>query len=148
MQVDIVGRVNNLQLPRTQPYIPLYECLVNSIEAMASLPSGSKHRIDVNVEHDVRQQSFKGIDDAASSIQNIKITDTGVGFNETNFQAFFLSDSTNKVSNGNKGIGRFTWLKVFEKASIISTYLDDREWVQRSFDFLGVSGILCKRFFV
>ncbi|PRC94335.1 ATP-binding protein [Solimicrobium silvestre] len=136
MQVDIVGRINNLQLPRTQPYIPLFECLVNSIEAMANLPDSSPRRIDVNIEHDIRQQGFKGIEDAASSIQNITITDTGVGFNDANYQAFFLSDSTNKVSNGNKGIGRFTWLKVFEKASVFSTYSDDTEWFQRSFDFL------------
>ena len=34
MQVDIIGRVNNLQLPITQPYIPLLECLVNSIESI------------------------------------------------------------------------------------------------------------------
>ncbi|MBC3936736.1 ATP-binding protein [Undibacterium sp. CY7W] len=136
MQVDIVGRINNLQLPRTQPYIPLFECLVNSIEAMANLANSNLRRIDVHIEHDVRQQGLKGIEDAASSIQNITVTDTGVGFNDANFQAFFLSDSTNKVSNGNKGIGRFTWLKVFEKASIVSTYTDGVEWHQRSFDFL------------
>ena len=34
MQVDIVGRIRNLQLPVTQPLIPLFECLVNSIEAI------------------------------------------------------------------------------------------------------------------
>jgi hypothetical protein len=136
MLVDIVGRINNLQLPRTQPYIPLFECLVNSIEAMEHLAASSERRIDVNIEHDIRQQGLKGIEDAASSIQNISISDTGVGFDDTNFQAFFLSDSTNKVSNGNKGIGRFTWLKVFEKASVRSTYLDGADWYQRSFDFL------------
>lgn len=73
MQVDIVGRINNLQLPRTQPYIPLFECLVNSIEAMAHLPSSNLRRIDVHIEHDVRQQGLKGIEDAASSIQNITV---------------------------------------------------------------------------
>jgi hypothetical protein len=34
MQVDIIGRIRNLQLPVTQPLIPLFECLVNSIEAI------------------------------------------------------------------------------------------------------------------
>ncbi|MQR02325.1 Shedu immune nuclease family protein [Glaciimonas soli] len=142
MQVDIVGRINNLQLPRTQPYIPIFECLVNSIEAMVDLPKTYPSRIDVTIDHDVRQHNIHGVDDVASSIQNITVTDTGIGFNDQNYQAFFLSDSTNKVARGNKGIGRFTWLKVFENARVESNYLDGDEWSQREFDFLKTkSGI-------
>lgn len=63
MQVDIVGRVNNLQLPITQPYIPLFECLVNSIESIedAKVTNG---RIDIHVERDTRQGTILSTDEA------------------------------------------------------------------------------------
>lgn len=137
MQVDIVGRVNNLPLPRTQPCIPLFECLVNSIEAMVDRPAGDKGRIDVYIDHDIKQRNLHGLEDVyAYSIQDITVVDGGAGFDDANYQAFSLSDSTNKVSRGNKGIGRFTWLKVFEKARVESSYQDGEAWVQRNFDFI------------
>jgi hypothetical protein len=136
MQVDIVGRINNLQLPRTQPYIPLFECLVNSIEAMVERSSAAKGRIDVYIDHDNRQQNLRSMEDAASSIRDITIVDCGAGFNDTNYHAFSLSDSTNKVARGNKGIGRFTWLKVFDKVKVESSFQDGEAWLQRTFDFL------------
>lgn len=59
MQVDIVGRIRNLQLPVTQPLIPLFECLVNSIEAIedAGISDG---RIDVYLGREPRQAALAG----------------------------------------------------------------------------------------
>lgn len=136
MQVDIVGRVNNLQLPITQPYIPLLECLVNSIESIedAGIKDG---RIDVIFDRDMREQNLPNTDETFHApIQHITITDNGAGFNDTNSRAFFMSDSTRKANRGNKGIGRFTWLKVFEKAGITSTYPQGDGWFTRSFNFV------------
>lgn len=136
MQVDIIGRVNNLQLPITQPYIPLFECLVNSIESIddAKVTNG---RIDIHIERDNRQVTTLTSDDAAHApIRDIIVVDNGGGFNDVNSRAFFLSDSTRKASRGNKGIGRFTWLKVFEKAAIESTYPEGEDWLLRRFDFV------------
>jgi hypothetical protein len=145
MQVDIVGRIRNLQLPVTQPLIPLFECLVNSIEAIedACISDG---RIDVYLEREDRQMELAGNEEAAlAAIRDITVVDNGSGFNDVNVRAFFLSDSTRKVARGNKGIGRFTWLKVFHEAAIDSTYLQDDElWMQRTFKFVvtteGVEG--------
>lgn len=136
MQVDIVGRVNNLQLPITQPYIPLFECLVNSIESIedAKVTDG---RIDVYLERDNRQGVLPDTDEAQfAQIKDITVVDNGAGFNDANARAFFLSDSTRKANRGNKGIGRFTWLKVFEKACIDSVYQDGEAWQQRTFNFV------------
>lgn len=136
MQVDIVGRVNNLQLPTTHPYIPLLECLVNSIESIedAGIKDG---RIDVVFDRDMREQNLPNTDETFHApVQHITITDNGVGFNDTNSRAFFMSDSTRKANRGNKGIGRFTWLKVFEKAEISSTYPEGAGWYTRSFNFV------------
>lgn len=145
MQVDIVGRIRNLQLPVTQPLIPLFECLVNSIEAIED--SGiSDGRIDVYLEREARQIELAGNEEAAlAAIRDITVVDNGSGFNDINVRAFFLSDSTRKVARGNKGIGRFTWLKVFHEAAIDSTYSqDDDLWMRRTFKFVvttdGVEG--------
>jgi hypothetical protein len=143
MQVDIVGRIRNLQLPATQP-IPLFECLVNSIEAIedACISDG---RIDVYLERDVTQMEIATNEEGVlGSIRDITVVDNGSGFNDVNVRAFFLSDSTRKVTRGNKGIGRFTWLKVFNEAAIDSTYSQDDQWMQRTFKFVvtteGVEG--------
>ncbi|QBB72492.1 hypothetical protein ELE36_20150 [Pseudolysobacter antarcticus] len=139
MQVDIVGRIGNLQLPVTQPLIPLFECLVNSIEAIeeAKIANG---QIDVYFERDTAQGIVIGTEDGAlSSIRDVTIVDNGVGFDDGNFRAFFLSDSTRKANRGNKGIGRFTWLKVFTKANVDSTYLDGDVWTCRAFAFVNTT---------
>jgi len=145
MLVDIVGRIRNLQLPLTQPLIPLFECLVNSLESIED--SGRQDgRIDVHFDRVPRQAALPGVEDATlAAIRDATIVDNGAGFNDVNVRAFFLSDSTRKASLGNKGIGRFTWLKVFHRADVDSTYeQDDGLWMQRKFSFMltteGVEG--------
>lgn len=145
MQVDIVGRIRNLQLPVTQPLIPLFECLVNSIESIED--SGIKGgRIDVFFDRDTRQVALAGTEETMSApIRDVTIVDNGAGFNDGNVKAFFLSDSTRKANRGNKGIGRFTWLKVFNEAVIDSTYQQESDsWMRRTFRFVlttdGVEG--------
>jgi hypothetical protein len=145
MQVDIVGRIRNLQLPVTQPLIPLFECLVNSIEAIedAGITDG---RIDVYLEREARQVTLTGNEETTlAAIRDVTIIDNGAGFHDGNVRAFFLSDSTRKATRGNKGIGRFTWLKVFREAAIDSTYVHgDDDWLRRTFQFVvtteGVEG--------
>ncbi len=144
MQVDIVGRIRNLQLPTTQPLIPIFECLVNSIEAIEDCGT-SEGRIDVYFERDTRQATLETDEGPLSPIRDVKVVDNGAGFNDINVKAFFLSDSTRKANRGNKGIGRFTWLKVFNEASVESTYQQDGEsWACRRFKFVmttdGVEG--------
>lgn len=137
MQVDIVGRIRNLQLPVTQPLIPLFECLVNSIEAIED--SGiTDGRIDVYFEREARQVALAGNEETTlASIRDVTVVDNGAGFNDVNVKAFFMSDSTRKANRGNKGIGRFTWLKVFTQAAIESTYpQDDDLWMRRTFRFV------------
>lgn len=136
MQVDIAGRVNNLQLPITQPYIPLLECIVNSIEAIedGDIKDG---KIDILFERDMLEQNLPNMDEAFyPPIIDITVIDNGTGFNDINARTFLMSDSTRKATRGNKGIGRFTWLKVFEKAFVESTYCEGDEWFTRTFDFV------------
>lgn len=136
MQVDIAGRVRNLPLPVTQPLSPVFECIVNSIESLQeTFPSAP--RVDVHLQRDTRQGSLGPKEEAPlGPIISVTVVDNGAGFNDQNANAFFLSDSTRKSQRGNKGIGRFTWLKVFEKAKIESTYIDGGQWHTRRFEFV------------
>jgi hypothetical protein len=80
MQVDIVGRIRNLQLPVTQPLIPLFECLVNSIEAIEDA-GVSNGRIDVYLEREARQVALAGNEETAlAAIRDVTIVDNGAGF--------------------------------------------------------------------
>ena len=45
------------------------------------------------------------------------------------------SDTTYKSHIGGKGVGRFSWLIAFEKAEIESIYLENNNYLKRSFEF-------------
>ena len=68
-------------------------------------------------------------------ILSFQITDTGVGFTDTNYESFETSDSMYKASQGGKGIGRLLWLKAFDGAEVSSTYQEKDKWRKRTFRF-------------
>jgi hypothetical protein len=59
------------------------------------------------------------------------ITDNGIGLNDENFDSFNTAFSDHKLSRGGKGLGRFTWLKAFDKVEIDSTFEKQGEDPQR-----------------
>ena len=63
------------------------------------------------------------------------VTDNGNGFNTENYKSFEEAYTMLKVKKGCKGIGRFLWLKAFEKVVITSTYSEDGSWYLREFGF-------------
>jgi hypothetical protein len=66
---------------------------------------------------------------------NFEIMDNGIGLATTNFDAFQTLDTNYKTKG--KGIGRLTWLKVFESCSVTSVYTEHGQTRQRSFLFLA-----------
>ena len=100
----------NKKIPFLQP---VYESIVNSLEAN-----------DTNILVEFFEEEFPLYDDnnipTEKKIIGFNITDNGEGFNEKNLSSFkdYLSDT--KLSLGCKGVGRFTWLKVFEEIKIQS----------------------------
>lgn len=135
--ISIKGRVKNFSLPKNQPLIPLYEAIVNSFHAVDERKKKDIEykdaKISIIIERE-EQMQLEGTD-SLPYICNIKIIDNGIGFDENNIVSFMESDSTYKAAFGGKGVGRFSWLVVFEKAHIDSVYLDGRGYVKRSFDF-------------
>jgi hypothetical protein len=66
------------------------------------------------------------------------VQDNGAGFHEESFRAFNTSDTTRKVADGGRGLGRFLWLKAFEEVAVSSTYHDMSTWYLREFCFAMV----------
>ncbi len=108
MKTDVQGRIRNISLTSSKPLLPLYEAIVNSIQAIADAKE-RKGKIDIIVNRDGNQLLAK-TDRAAGEITGFEVIDNGIGFTADNFAAFETSDTTYKADRGGKGVGRFLWL--------------------------------------
>src|SRR5574344_1242123 len=110
MKVDIssiLGQINeNITF-----FQPLFEAIINSLDAEAN-------NIEINIKTDKQKTLFDNIERV--SIISYSVTDNGVGFTENNINSFLKYLSSYKQKFGCKGIGRFTWLKIFDNISIES----------------------------
>lgn len=79
MNLDIPGRVDNIALLPSQPLQPLFEAIVNSLDAIADadIPNG---RITIMIERDSRQSALYEKDAVLEPIANFVIEDNGIGF--------------------------------------------------------------------
>lgn len=131
---NLMGKVRNFPLPKNRPLVPLYEAIVNSINAIDERKrsdSTLKGTIEVEV---LREKSLFPLCEE-NKVYGFRIIDNGIGFNEDNMKSFMEADSDYKFAIGGKGVGRFSWLKVFSKATVTSTFKRDDSFITRSFDF-------------
>ena len=135
MQTDLVGRLRHVELPKKNSLQPVYEAVINSMEAIEEVGIADG-RIEVLIEREAPPLNLSGESTATPDVTGFRITDNGIGFTTKNFTAFETLDTLAKVDKGGKGIGRITWLKAFERAAVESLYLEDGTWRRRSFDFL------------
>ena len=132
MKVDLVGKIKNTQLPRHKALLPMFETVVNAFQAIEDgAGSQSSGCIEIIV---VRDPVLTGLD-VDGHVNGFSVTDTGVGFDETNLDSFFTSDTQLKVGKGGKGLGRFSWLKAFDHAQVESHYRRNGTLVKRAFTF-------------
>jgi len=135
MNLDLKGRVGNTKLPLSNGLYPLFEAISNSMHAIDEAGE-KKGLIQVEV---VRAAPTPDLFDDDSStnrpIEGFVIQDNGVGFTDANFKSFQTSDSTKKQTKGGKGVGRFLWLKAFDRVEIESVYEQDSTLHKRTFDF-------------
>ncbi|HGY5183651.1 hypothetical protein RQL81_13430 [Citrobacter braakii] len=130
MITDVAGKVRNLKLKPSERLVPLFEAIINSIQA-----SSSKADIEIEFLRDLSQLQSNEEDMALSPIESITIADSGAGFNPYNLDSFKTAESSFKSELGCKGVGRFTWLKVFNSISIDSDYYENNKLFNVSFDF-------------
>lgn len=125
---DFVGRIRNISLAPSpaNSLLPVFEGITNSIQAIEErfgAENLSLGRIAVEV-----------LRDDQGDVTGFIVDDNGVGLNQENMGSFETSDSRYKSARGGKGIGRFVWLKVFEKVHVDSRY-GDAPTDGLSFDF-------------
>ncbi len=122
MKVQIKNILN--QFNKDIPFLqPLYETIVNSLEANAT---------EIIVEFQRSEVFMVDNEPIGAKITGFTISDNGDGFNQNNRESFTEYLSDNKKDLGCKGIGRFTWLKVFDDIKIES--FTDNEFVSFIFN--------------
>lgn len=147
MITNLIGRVHNTNLSKSHSLLPLFDAVVNSIEAIeeTAIPN-EKGRILVQILRG-GQNSFNfnsSENNNMSEIIGFKVTDNGVGFNDDNLQSFKTFDTDYKANKGCRGVGRLLWLKAFQTVNISSIFKDKTgKMYLREFSFdvkNGVSG--------
>jgi hypothetical protein len=135
MRSNLRGRISkNIELPRSNGLQPLFEAISNSIHAIedAKVRDG---QIDVEILRDAPQGFLiDGEPILNQPIIGFVIHDNGIGFTNENYESFNEEDTESKSQRGGKGIGRFLWLKAFEKAEIVSVFRQGSKRYRRSFE--------------
>ena len=135
MHLDLKGRIGNTKLSVSNGLHPLFETISNSIHAIEEAKE-KKGLIEVEV---VRQAPASGlfVEEPAANlpILGFVVHDNGIGFTDANFKSFQTSDTTKKRAKGGKGVGRFIWLKAFDRIEVESIFKEGTKFFRRTFDF-------------
>lgn len=133
MQIDIKGKINEKKLAYSNTLLPLFEAIVNSIQAIEEESATKPGIIEIEIirsnQGDLKLEGQEKLPDIIDFI----IKDNGIGFNDDNYESFNYAHSTYK--KGGKGVGRFTWLRAFHRAEIESRYKVNGSWKLRKFSF-------------
>ncbi len=119
-----------MRLPdgKTAILYSVYEAVSNSIHAIndkfGEAQAAAKGRVAVDIAVDNE-----------GNVEQISITDNGIGFTPDNLESFETSDSQFKYQRGGKGVGRFIWIKIFESILIDSVAKVERKTERIRFQF-------------
>lgn len=128
-RASLSGQIRQTKLPKWKPLLPVFEAVMNAVQSIQD--RGAEGSIIVNI---VEAPSLK-IDDV-ERIDRFVIYDNGVGFTDENMDSFNTAYSEYKFMKGGKGVGRFLWLKAFEKVEIDSVFESEGEGrLRRKFVF-------------
>ena len=130
LKENLCGRIANLAMAPSyaNTLIPLFEAIMNSLHAVQDRFGDSwvkQCRIDVQV-----------LEDGEGNPRSFTIEDNGIGLDDRNFNSFRTYDSRKKIIKGGKGIGRLTWLKVFEAVKVSSIFEERGLHLERRFRFI------------
>lgn len=132
MQIDVKGKVQNLTLSPSDRLVPVFEAIVNSIQATGK---DDKSELTVTAFRQTTQEVLNEEDLKYQQIESFEIVDYGEGFNQNNYQSFKTAESTYKSNLGCKGVGRFTWLKAFDTVEVESVYVENQSKKRLTFGF-------------
>ena len=130
LKSNLKGRIKKVKT--TNFLVPLFEAVSNSVHAIQEVNS-EVGTIKITI---IRKpnQAVMGANEEIP-ISGFRISDSGIGFTDENMASFEEADSLYKESKGGKGVGRISWLKFFESASISSVYKENKSLKRREFSF-------------
>lgn len=134
MKTNIQGLVKSLDLKQAQGMMPLFEAISNAMDAIADIGKGlNAGNIDI---HLIRRTDLGSKSDELPLINSVTVTDDGIGFTDENLKSFEEAYTQAKVKLGGKGVGRFTYLKVFNQIQVESKFRDSAGLINsRKFSF-------------
>lgn len=134
MQANIKGLVERLKLANGKGMMPLYEAISNAMDAInEAKKSGENGCIDIRLIP--LRDLAAGDEDESFVVDGFEIQDNGVGLDSKNLEAFREAHTLSKLGAGGKGVGRFTYLKVFNNVHLTSVFETDAGRLQRDFPF-------------
>ena len=133
IKTNVVGKVRNIPLSQEKGIMALHEAIVNSLHAIDDAKTDAGEVL-IEVRRDFQVAPFA---EGLSPIRDIVVKDNGIGFNNRNYKSFREAESTYKLKRGGKGVGRFLWLKVFDRAEVRSVFRNtDQKFYRRDFAFV------------
>ncbi len=120
LKTNLRGQVRQTPLPKWKALLPLFEAIMNSFQAIQDADKSRHHSIIIKCE---RENSL-ALGDVDAPFIKFTVVDTGVGFDDDNFDSFNTAFSEYKYDRGGKGLGRIMWLVAFEKAEIDSIFYE------------------------
>lgn len=146
ISASLSGRLRNTSLSASRALSPLFEAVVNAIQAVdeADLDMDSA-RIEVEIIRSAQLPFPSGPDAQAAHpepITGFVVKDNGVGFDHENMESFKTLDSEYKSAKGGRGVGRLLWLKAFKKVEVSSRYPQAEDGLrEREFTFTEADGV-------
>lgn len=129
---DVIGRVRNTRLSKSQSLIAIFEAVVNSLHSIEDAHCPGMIQVGI-----VRSAQLTMGEDVRPPVIGFEVVDNGLGFTEANYKSFCTADSRLKLKRGGKGIGRFVWLKAFTNVAIDSVYVEGSKTLRRTFVFVA-----------
>lgn len=137
MKADVEGIVSQLSIRPDERLLPVFEAIANSYDSLQLVDTPKRY---IQVLFDIDDDNFVTDEKLENrKIKNITIIDNGVGFTDENMESFENAFKSIKSQTGAKGVGRFTWLKIFHHVTIDSVYEKDGYKYRRKlvFDVIG-----------
>jgi hypothetical protein len=134
MLTNIKGLVDRLELAPARGVMPLFEAVSNAMDAIEEkrgIPTDGSITIRLVVSNDLVRQAG----DQTALIDGFEVIDNGVGFDDVNIASFGEAYTLSKVKAGGKGVGRFTFLKVFNGCEMRSVFEKNGQRYSRNFGF-------------
>jgi len=134
-KVSLVNQVRQTPLAKAQCLLPLFEAVMNALQAINDVRAKQPGYAGVIRIELTRENSLLDRAAALPAIQDIRVTDNGVGMDDENWDSFNTSFSGHRYQEGGKGLGRIIWLKAFACVEIESTFASEQGPLRRHFKF-------------